>query len=286
MINQHLPFVSYNSKEKQQVAEIVTRLEQAGIPVWFDDNGLLPGSKFGEKLAAGISVAFLVVLFIGKDGYGKYQCQEILMARQFGCQIIPVFLPSKKDPTFPEFLRKYVSQFSFLALNDDGRSFEKLCIAIKSFARPQTVIDGDAVVRLPSKEFRPRRNFATVAVKILTFAVLACTAPVGQIVSSFFKAPERVADTQPTDGPKPQLPGICEGSRRPPETDHFSKPLVPEAPKPSKLPSAPLNEDAIINEDAITKSQKRDVKPDTVVPRRHHQPTPPLKVPNEGYVMW
>lgn len=133
MVKQPLPFVSYNSKEESQVDLIVMRFRQAGINVWYDRHNLLPGSNWREVLTSKIRVAHPVVLFIGNQGYGAIQREELQLALKFRRRIVPVFLPNINYPELPSYLRENVSQFSFLKMTDEGDSFERLCTSIRSY---------------------------------------------------------------------------------------------------------------------------------------------------------
>lgn len=102
-------FLCHNSINKPQVKEIALRLKEFGIYPWLDEWELRPGFAWQASLEEEIGTINSAAVFIGDDGIGPWQDQEIsAFIRQFvkrGCPVIPVILPDcKKAPELPVFL--------------------------------------------------------------------------------------------------------------------------------------------------------------------------------------
>ena len=102
-------FLSYHSTDLQDVREIAKRLRVEGIRVWFDDWDLRPGTLWMSEIEDQLQAVNSVAVFIGSDGLGPWQKEEIQasLAKSVarGCSVIPVLLKSTKvNADLPLFL--------------------------------------------------------------------------------------------------------------------------------------------------------------------------------------
>ena len=102
-------FLCHNSLDKPAVKRIGTELKQLGILPWLDEWNLRPGFPWQTELENTIDQISSAAVFIGKEGIGPWQQDELLaFLRQFhkrSCPVIPVLLPScPKVPKLPIFL--------------------------------------------------------------------------------------------------------------------------------------------------------------------------------------
>jgi hypothetical protein len=103
-------FLSYNSKDKSEVKKIGENLMESGILPWFDEWELKPGMSWLRALENQIKKIKAAAVFIGKNGRGPWQEEEIegfiseFKARK--CPIIPVILPDCREvPDLPFYLK-------------------------------------------------------------------------------------------------------------------------------------------------------------------------------------
>ena len=102
-------FLCHNSKDKIQIKEIAQKLKAEGIYPWLDEWELPPGYPWQPQLELQIQKVKSAAVFVGKDGIGPWQRQELdALLREFvnrRCPVIPVLLNyAPKQPHLPTFL--------------------------------------------------------------------------------------------------------------------------------------------------------------------------------------
>jgi hypothetical protein len=102
-------FVSYNRKDKSEVLQIAEGLERRGIIAWVDEWDISPGQSWQQLIQKQISQIKSAAAFIGENGIGPWQNEEIeALLQQFrnrGCTVIPVLLQTApSNPEMPLFL--------------------------------------------------------------------------------------------------------------------------------------------------------------------------------------
>lgn len=102
-------FLCYNSRQKLEIQRIEQVLKEQGLRVWIDTN-LRPGSPILPALEEAMAMSETVAVFVGEDGIGPWQREEIQAALhdsvKEGKIVIPVLLgESLKRPELPSFLR-------------------------------------------------------------------------------------------------------------------------------------------------------------------------------------
>ncbi len=97
-------FLCYNSKDKTNVKKIAEMLKGRVILPWFDEWELRPGLPWQRALERQIGQIKSAAVFVGKDGVGPWQQEELeSFLSEFvnrGCPVIPVLLAN--TPTKPE----------------------------------------------------------------------------------------------------------------------------------------------------------------------------------------
>jgi hypothetical protein len=91
-------FLSYNSNDRDVVLEIAGRLRDSGLKLYLEVSELLPGREFQPSLAGALIESQTCVTFLGPNGLGPWQDQEIQAAidrrvRDKDFHVIPVLLP-------------------------------------------------------------------------------------------------------------------------------------------------------------------------------------------------
>lgn len=103
-------FLCHNSEDKPAVIEIARQLQQSNLKPWLDVWELPPGAIWQSELEIQIESIGAAAVFVGKQGIGPWQSEEIhAFLQEFikrGCPVIPVMLPdTPQQPKLPVFLR-------------------------------------------------------------------------------------------------------------------------------------------------------------------------------------
>ena len=103
-------FISHNSADKPAVELIANTLEAQKLTCFLDKWDILPGDQWMRNLENGLANSRMIVIFIGTNGIGPYQREEIYIALRRKIQqrqdcIIPVLLPGAS----PEDIAKFSS---------------------------------------------------------------------------------------------------------------------------------------------------------------------------------
>jgi hypothetical protein len=103
-------FLCHHSPDKPAVALIAQRLQEAGVLPWLDLWELIPGRPWQRELERQISNIKSAAVFVGVEGVGPWQQQELygfldeFVSREM--PVIPVLLANAaKEPILPHFLR-------------------------------------------------------------------------------------------------------------------------------------------------------------------------------------
>lgn len=102
-------FLCHNEEDNSSVRKIGEQLKEFSILPWLDEWELRPGLPWQRTLESQIGCIKSVAVFVGEEGIGPWQREEIdAFLREFtkrGCPVIPVFLPgAPKEPKLPPFL--------------------------------------------------------------------------------------------------------------------------------------------------------------------------------------
>jgi len=122
-------FLSYNSQDKPLIQTICCKLRERGIEPWFDEEQVLPGEDFQDKLQQAITQVKAAAIYIGKGELGAWQKFELnALIRQCvsrGIHVIPVLLPGVSSiPDSLPFLQAN-SLVQFIS-EDDIEALDKL----------------------------------------------------------------------------------------------------------------------------------------------------------------
>jgi len=102
-------FLCHNVADKPAVRRIAERLRERGIRPWLDADALPPGQSWQEELERQIPNIRSAAFFVGPNGIGPWQNQELrAFLREFverQCPVIPVLLPGGVTLALPVFLR-------------------------------------------------------------------------------------------------------------------------------------------------------------------------------------
>jgi formylglycine-generating enzyme required for sulfatase activity len=112
MTEQFDVFLCHNSADKPQVIQIAEQLQQYDLKPWLDIWELPPGRSWKRLLEEQIEQISSAAVFVGEDGFGPWQQQELYaFLSEFvnrDCPVIPVLLPNAPTkPELPVFLRQF-----------------------------------------------------------------------------------------------------------------------------------------------------------------------------------
>src|SRR3954468_6397432 len=108
-------FLSHNGRDKEAVEDLARRLEdEARLRPWLDKWNLVPGEPWQEALESALDSSRTCAVFLGSDGVGPWQNEEMRAALQervsgSGFRVIPVLLPGAIRPDrkqLPRFLSR------------------------------------------------------------------------------------------------------------------------------------------------------------------------------------
>lgn len=99
--NEYDVFLCHNNLDKSRVQEISRKLETFGVLAWLDEYELEPGAQWEEQVEEKIEKCQSLAFFLGNNGVGKIQRQELEYARHYAKRIIPVLLPETRNPKMP-----------------------------------------------------------------------------------------------------------------------------------------------------------------------------------------
>src|SRR5262245_30470023 len=133
-------FLSYNSLDRPAVLELAGRLRGERLELYLEEWELTPGREFQPALAEGLRDSQTCVVFLGPNGLGPWQKQEIQVAidkraRDEAFHVIPVLLPGAERPrrgdvAHLEFLIN-ASWVEFLKTVEDKTAFDRLVWGIR-----------------------------------------------------------------------------------------------------------------------------------------------------------
>jgi hypothetical protein len=126
-------FLCHNSDDKPAVRILNEALKNGGIKTWLDDDQIMPGDVWQDKLENAIPSVAACLVIVGNSGFGPWQDMErrafISEFANRGCKILPVLIGSE---TTPPQLPLFLKQFMWSDLrDDDGRQLAKIISALR-----------------------------------------------------------------------------------------------------------------------------------------------------------
>jgi hypothetical protein len=153
-------FLAHNSQDKSQIRVIADKLKQKGIDTWLDEEQIPPGTSFQDHIQKAINEIDCAIIFIGKQGLGKWQGWELkaFFSKLVDSSIplIPVLLPGVKQiPNDLPFLRE-LNWVQFADDLDDPNVINRLVWGI---TRKTNHVDYDRLKKLlVAGQWRPANN--------------------------------------------------------------------------------------------------------------------------------
>lgn len=129
--NESYVFVCYAHKDSDRVYADLTRLNDAGINLWYDE-GIAAGSSWRAEIAGAIQGASKLLFFISEASLVSSHClREVDFAVNHDIEIIPVYLD---DSVLPPELELVLNRVHALFRENDARYMEHLLDALRGSA--------------------------------------------------------------------------------------------------------------------------------------------------------
>jgi len=92
-------FISYASKDRKRILDLVDRLDAAGVSVWIDQMSIEGATMWSEEIVSAIRNCKVLILAIsGNSADSKNVVKELALASEGQKNILPVYLESAEIP--------------------------------------------------------------------------------------------------------------------------------------------------------------------------------------------
>ena len=92
-------FISYASKDRKRILDLVDRLESADVSVWIDQMSIEGATMWSEEIVSAIRNCKVLILAIsGNSADSKNVVKELALASEGHKNILPVYLESAEIP--------------------------------------------------------------------------------------------------------------------------------------------------------------------------------------------
>jgi hypothetical protein len=109
-------FVSYSSKDKPKVLQIVSYLERCGVTVWIDRDRIYGGTNYGPEIVRGLKECKVLLLACSDASMASRNVkQEIQLAWKYEKPYLPVLL---SETSFPEQVEYWLEGWQWIAVLD------------------------------------------------------------------------------------------------------------------------------------------------------------------------
>ena len=128
----HAAFISYASSNRDQVVPIVASVEAGGIDLWFDRDGLKPGTNRAGTIVRAIKSSERFCLMCSAQSFASdHVRREVYLADKYQKPILPVRLD---DALMPEDIEYFLIDRQWLDLTgkDHESSAEELSGLLKA----------------------------------------------------------------------------------------------------------------------------------------------------------
>ena len=124
--------VSYSSRERQQVLQIVQRLRAAGVAVWIDQSGIDGAQRWSEEIVNAIEACKTILLMVSRTSMQSENIsKEVSIGWEGGKQFLPLYL---EEATIPKSMRYPLSGIQHIKLYE-GDPEAKFVSVLRSLVR-------------------------------------------------------------------------------------------------------------------------------------------------------
>ena len=124
--------VSYSSRERQQVLQIVQRLRAAGVAVWIDQSGIDGAQRWSEEIVNAIEGCKTILLMVSRTSMQSENIsKEVSIGWEGGKQFLPLYL---EDAIIPKSMKYPLSGIQHIKLYE-GDPEAKFVSVLRSLVR-------------------------------------------------------------------------------------------------------------------------------------------------------
>lgn len=91
-------FISYACEDKEIARKLSRSLEEAGFEVWLDENNILPGDNWAEKVSQALKESQAMVVLVSPAAmdskWVRHEIEFALGAKEYSGRLVPVFVGS------------------------------------------------------------------------------------------------------------------------------------------------------------------------------------------------
>lgn len=130
----HAPevMISYSSRDRSRVTQIVQALRQSGVSLWIDHVGIDGAQRWSEEIVNAIEACRVVMLFISRASMESANIpKEVALAWESGKEFLPVVLEEAK---VPKSMAYQLAGIQYLRL-DDGDPTAKFDAVLRALVR-------------------------------------------------------------------------------------------------------------------------------------------------------
>ena len=89
-------FISYTCEDKDLARKLSRRLQDAGFDVWLDENNILPGDNWAEKVSQALKESQAMVVLVSPAAmdskWVRHEIEFALGAKEYSGRLVPVFV--------------------------------------------------------------------------------------------------------------------------------------------------------------------------------------------------
>ena len=113
-------FISYASKDRKRILDLVDRLESADVSVWIDQMSIEGATMWSEEIVSAIRNCKVLILAIsGNSADSKNVVKELALASEGQKNILPVYLESAEIPESMAYQLAGIQRVEFFAGDEE-----------------------------------------------------------------------------------------------------------------------------------------------------------------------
>ncbi len=126
-------FISYSRRDLVFAKNLVEKLTNASLKVWFDQNNIPEAVNFRTEIERGIINAHNFIFIISSDSIGSRYCrEEIEIALKYGKRIIPILCRMPNANEIKDSMHPVVQDLNWIYLKESEGALNVLCQSISS----------------------------------------------------------------------------------------------------------------------------------------------------------
>jgi len=216
-------FISYASKDRERILDLVDRLDAAGVSVWIDQMSIEGATMWSQEIVAAIRSCKVLILAISENSADSENVvKEVALASEGRKRILPVYLESAEVPESMAYQLAGIQRVEFFEGDEEAgqqsviRALAKLGVTVSEEAStaavgaPKRISHGASHASLGQAQKNEGAAWGKIAAAVGGVAVLAAglfflggsgsetTAPLGQAGTN---ATNKTEQTQPLAKP-------------------------------------------------------------------------------------